>query len=587
MYETALKYCCNDELKNDIEQMIKYLSNEEEINPAEKIVIFVKNGMDTFLRDIIKGLEEIYIVKKIIVNRYEQIDIGMEWSDICWFEWCDELIIYGSKHSLAKDKKIICRLHRYEAFSNYIYEVEWNNVDKVIFVSDHIKERVLKYVKIEEDKIEKVYNGVNSDNFTFKRREKGFNIACIGYLNLRKNPMMIIQMFNEIVKQDERYKLFFAGNFQDDMLKDYILEIIIQLGLEKNIVFDGYINNEDMQEWLSDKNYIVTGSIAEGHPVGVMEAMMCGIKPCIHYFPGIEKMYPKEYIWKSYEEGINIIIEEKYDSNEYRDFIERNYSLTNQINKINYIIENLRKKENKEIIMGLNSDDIIDYISENKFSSGYKLYLSNNNNNLIDRMNLITEKCSGKKIVHLGCTDHIQLISDKREKGLWLHDKITSKAKECIGFDINSNAVKYVNDELNINNVFFDDIVSRKNEMICSKKWDMIIVGEILEHVNNPVDFLNKIKKMYSGVIEKILITVPNALKLENYIFAEQGYECINSDHRYWFTPYTISKVLYESQIEIEELYMTPGYEILDNKMKEILKNNNLLMDTIVIIGKL
>ena len=43
-------------------------------------------------------------LKKIIVNNYSQIDNGMEWADICWFEWCDELIEYGSKHKLSRDK---------------------------------------------------------------------------------------------------------------------------------------------------------------------------------------------------------------------------------------------------------------------------------------------------------------------------------------------------------------------------------------------------------------------------------------------------------------------------------------------------
>lgn len=46
-----------------------------------------------------------YETKKIIVTDYKQIDKGLEWADICWFEWCDELITYGSRHHLSENKK--------------------------------------------------------------------------------------------------------------------------------------------------------------------------------------------------------------------------------------------------------------------------------------------------------------------------------------------------------------------------------------------------------------------------------------------------------------------------------------------------
>ena len=70
-------------------------------SPKKKLAIFVKEGLDSFLGDIIQGLDEDYDTKKIIVNDSKQIDDGMQWADICWFEWCDELVEYGSKHVLA------------------------------------------------------------------------------------------------------------------------------------------------------------------------------------------------------------------------------------------------------------------------------------------------------------------------------------------------------------------------------------------------------------------------------------------------------------------------------------------------------
>lgn len=306
----------------------------------KKVVFFVKQGLDNFLTDIINGISDEYETRKTIVTNYNQINEGMQWADICFFEWCDELIVYGSRLEISKKKKVICRLHRYEAFTNYIQEVNWSNVDKVIFVSEHIRDVVIGKVNLPRNKCRIIYNGINLNKFVYYEREKGFNLAWIGYLNLRKNPMLIVQYFNELVKVNNKYKLFIAGLFQDETLYYYMQGIINKLKLN-NIQFDGFISNDKMSDWLKDKNYIVTGSIAEGHPVGIMEAMASGLKPAIHYFPGADRFYPDEYVYYDLNNFMRIITEDSYDSKKYRNFIEANYSLNMQIEKIKNLLYEL------------------------------------------------------------------------------------------------------------------------------------------------------------------------------------------------------------------------------------------------------
>jgi len=144
----------------------------------KKISFFVKEGLDSFLENIIKGLSDEYETKKIIVNNFNQIDEGMKWADICWFEWCDELVIYGSSHNLAKEKIIICRLHSYEAFTKYPADVIWQNVDKIIFVAEHIKNFVINKFNIDNDKALVIPNGIQCEKWTFKERKTGFNQCC-------------------------------------------------------------------------------------------------------------------------------------------------------------------------------------------------------------------------------------------------------------------------------------------------------------------------------------------------------------------------------------------------------------------------
>ena len=55
--------------------------------------------------------------------------------------------------------------------------------------------------------------------------------------------------------------------------------------------------------------------------------------------------------------------------------------------------------------------------------------------------------------------------------------------------------------------------------------------------------------------VEKVIITVPYAFGLRQMFSGLLKRENINSDHRYWFTPYTIAKVCIEAGIDPEELF--------------------------------
>ncbi|AVK51414.1 glycosyl transferase family 2 [Clostridium sp. MF28] len=303
-----------------------------EVKNKKKLVFFVKKGMDSFLGDIISRLSDEYEIKKMIIEDYKKIDEGLEWADICWFEWCDELLDYGSKHKLSESKIIICRLHSYEAFVGYPNMVKWESVDKIIFVGENIKKFVMEKYKIDESKTVLIPNGVNIDEYTFKERKSGFNIAYVGYINYKKGPMLLLHTFKAIYDKDHRYKLYIAGQFQDDRDVLYFQQMIKEFGIEKNVCYEGWQDNLD--KWLEDKNYILCTSVLESQNMSVMQAMAKGIKPIIHNFVGAKDIYDNKYIWNTIDEAMKMIFSSEYNSKEYRLFVEKNYSINKEINKI-------------------------------------------------------------------------------------------------------------------------------------------------------------------------------------------------------------------------------------------------------------
>lgn len=303
-----------------------------------KVAFFVKQGLDSFINEIILGLSNRYNILKIVVTNYPQIDEGMEWADISWFEWCDELVIYGSRQRPPGSKKIICRLHSYEAFTSYPPLVKWDNVDYTIFVAEHIRATVLKETSIDIKKTAVIPNGVNLSKYNYKERERGFNIAFVGYINYKKGPMLLLQTIKSIVDRDNRYKLYIAGEFQDLRYIQYFRQMLDEMDLGDNVFYQGW--QEDLDKWLEDKQYVLCTSVLESQGMGIMQAMSKGIKPVIHNFVGAKDIYDKKYLWNTIDEAADMILSSNYNSEEYRKFIENNYEHGDKIEKIDNLILN-------------------------------------------------------------------------------------------------------------------------------------------------------------------------------------------------------------------------------------------------------
>lgn len=367
-YSLAIAYCTDKRLKEEIDEIIRNIELEYGTKldvDIKRLVVFVQQGLDTFIDDILNSLSYEYEVKKIIATNSKQIDEGMEWADICWFEWCDQLVAYGSGNNISSQKIIICRLHSYEAFTDYPSKVKWDNVDKLIVVASHIKDFIIENFKIEKGKIEVIPNGIDINKWTFNKRQFGFKIAYAGYLNYKKGSMLLLHTFKAIFDKDNRYKLYIAGKFEDDRDILYFRQMIKEFGLENSIIFEGWQGN--LNEWFEDKNTIICTSILESQNISVMQAMAKGIKPIIHNFVGAKGIYPEEYIWNTIEDAVCMINEKNYNSIEYRKYIEDKYSYAKQINTIKKcIIELIEKNNVKNFELGKDIIKNINYKNKNE-----------------------------------------------------------------------------------------------------------------------------------------------------------------------------------------------------------------------------
>jgi 2-polyprenyl-3-methyl-5-hydroxy-6-metoxy-1,4-benzoquinol methylase len=73
------------------------------------------------------------------------------------------------------------------------------------------------------------------------------------------------------------------------------------------------------------------------------------------------------------------------------------------------------------------------------------------------------------------------------------------------------------------------------------RNFDIVVAGEIVEHLRNPSDFLNQLhQKMYTG--QELLITVPNYVSFDSLAAVLNRTESVHPDHEWYFSPFTLSK---------------------------------------------
>ncbi|MHC4154342.1 MAG: glycosyltransferase, partial [Planctomycetota bacterium] len=182
-------------------------------------------------------------------------------------------------------------------------------------------------------------NGVNLAKLTFVNRPRGKNIAFLANLRMVKDPAFLLQCMQKLHYIDPEYRLFFAGMPSDAALEQYLRHMVDALELRDVVSFDGW--RGDVNSWFEDKHYIVSTSIIESQGMGILEGMACGLKPVIHNFPGAAQIFPSEFLFNIAEQFCEQILADRYEPKKYRRFVEENYSLRDQLTKINRIFTQL------------------------------------------------------------------------------------------------------------------------------------------------------------------------------------------------------------------------------------------------------
>lgn len=208
------------------------------------------------------------------------------------------------------------------------------------------------------------------------------------------------------------------------------------------------------------------------------------------------------------------------------------------------------------------NNEITEYLTDKKFSPALDVSFGKEKYPETARTELLVQITRHKNVIHLGCADHLPLIEQKRKNDNWLHGLLTQNCNQCIGIDINDEAIKYICNEVGLNNVFLPGQEVDNIILGSDTQWDYMVLGELIEHVENPVKFLADLHQKYGSCTKKLIITAPNVYNLTTVRDIRNNNENINTDHNYWFSPYTLTRVVLKAGFKDPELYFADRVEL-------------------------
>ena len=163
---------------------------------------------------------------------------------------------------------------------------------------------------------------------------------------------------------------------------------------------------------------------------------------------------------------------------------------------------------------------------------------------IADRVTYLCELVRGKSVLDVGVVDHTRDAANSRE---WLHGHLRRHAARCLGVDVLEEEVGYLREQ------GYDVILADITQSPLPEKFDIIIGGEVLEHLDAPGMFVKNCAAMLNPG-GRLTITVPNPWYINAIVKScFRRYTFVDSaDHVAWYDASTLLELGQRHGFELE-----------------------------------
>ena len=217
----------------------------------------------------------------------------MAWADVVFVEWCDYAAVWMS-HRLPRDKRLVVRLHSFEAFSPSPHLVDWANVDVLIFVGEHIQRFLLEQIDPREfgTKLAVLPGVMRLERYCRAKLPSARRVlGLVKFASATKDPLLAARILKRLRRHDTAWRLLLVGEC-------WTAGERTGEEAEARLAFERYAGEEGLQEameWqpftpaieevLPRIGFILSTSEREGCPSAVAEGMASGCVPMVRRWP--------------------------------------------------------------------------------------------------------------------------------------------------------------------------------------------------------------------------------------------------------------------------------------------------------------
>jgi glycosyltransferase involved in cell wall biosynthesis len=171
--------------------------------------------------------------------------------------------------------------------------------DRIIAVSNHTKQAIIREYHIPADKIEVVHNsldqsnllpqnGANAYQYLEKMKASGYKVvASIGRLTMQKGLPNLLYAFSQVVKFEPKSLLLMVGSGEQYY---ELVSLSAQLGIAKNVIFTDFQRGKNCRDAFSIADLFVLPSVSEPFGLTPLEAIGYGTPVLISKQSGVSEV---------------------------------------------------------------------------------------------------------------------------------------------------------------------------------------------------------------------------------------------------------------------------------------------------------
>ena len=230
----------------------------------------------------------------------------LEWADVIVCEWCGPNAVWYSQHKRPR-QRLIVRLHRFELGAPWLKDVEFEKVDRLVCVSQHIVDTVRDLLPEIADRLFLIPNTVDCCDLNRpKAPGSQFHLAIIGVTPILKRLDRALDLIAALVRRDRRFTLHIKGRYPSEYpwlwrdaeyheyFSDCYHRIFNDPEIRDHIVLDYF--SPDVANWLRGIGWVLSPSTEESFHLAPAEGMASGAVPVIWDRPGAAGTFGQEWI---------------------------------------------------------------------------------------------------------------------------------------------------------------------------------------------------------------------------------------------------------------------------------------------------